>query len=62
MDIIETLRENGKTIRECDDYRAKLVVKRNELVRQARTENHTWRELAEVLAMTEHGLIKSAKA
>lgn len=59
MDTLEELKETGSTIKQCDDYRAELVTKRTELVAKARGEGHTWREIAELLGMTQHGLIKA---
>lgn len=61
MDTIKELEATGNTIKECDAYRVELVRKRDTLVTLAREEGHTWRELAELLDMTQHGLIKSAK-
>jgi hypothetical protein len=61
MDVIKELTEVGNTIKQCDDYRTELLIKRADLVATARSEGHTWRELAAVLGMTEHGLIKAAK-
>lgn len=61
MTTLEELEETGNTIKDCDKYRAQLVAKRTKLVRQARNEGNTWRKLAIILGMTEHGLIKASK-
>jgi transposase len=51
-----------------DDLRALAQVQRSfpdrraTLVDQARREGMTWREIAHILDMTEHGLIKADKA
>ncbi|WP_146078991.1 hypothetical protein [Rathayibacter sp. AY1E6] len=38
-----------------------LPERRGALVERARAEGMTWREIADLLGMTEHGLIKAAK-
>lgn len=40
---------------------AELPTRRAEAVQRAREEGMTWREIALILGMTEHGLIKAAK-
>lgn len=42
--------------------RASLIRERDEIARRARDEGVTWRRIAAVLDMTEHGIIKSLKA
>jgi len=53
MDI-EQIRERLKLTRELTDQRP-------ELVKQARDAGMTWLEIADILGMTQHGLIKAAK-
>lgn len=59
MNTLDRLKETGTSIKQCDDQRAELVAARTELVAKARSEGHTWREIAELLGMTQHGLIKA---
>lgn len=59
MSTLDDLKEVGGNIKQSDDYRTELLAKRAQLVTKARNEGHTWRELAELLGMTQHGLIKA---
>ena len=50
---MDTLTELNNAITELNDTVAKLTARRNELIRQARSEGHTWRSIAQAAGMTE---------
>ena len=52
---MDTLTELNNAITELNDTVAKLTARRNELIRQARSEGHTWRSIAQAAGMTEQG-------
>ena len=52
------------TLSTLHSYNERMKTQRNrraELILEARTAGHTWREIAETLGMTEHGAIKASK-
>lgn len=51
---MDTLEQLAKTVATIDD----ATQRRNQLLRQAREEGHTWRSIAAAAGMTEHGIRK----
>lgn len=57
----QQLRELGATMRAKSEQLDDLMTKRTELVKQAKDAGMSWREAAQLLDMTEHGLIKTQR-
>lgn len=55
----DKIREDLETVAA---YQRNLPTVRAEAVEAARTAGMTWREIADILGMTQHGLIKAQKA
>lgn len=53
----KTLRE----LRKLADGQSTYLDRRSTLIAKARTEGHTWRELADIFGVGQHGLIKADK-
>lgn len=53
----KTLRD----LRKLADEQSTYLDRRSTLIAQARTEGHTWRELADIFGVGQHGLIKADK-
>lgn len=50
-----------KALRKLADEQSTYLDRRGTLIAQARTEGHTWRELADIFGVGQHGLIKADK-
>lgn len=59
---MEQLAVTAKSIKRLDARRLELIETRNEQIRVAKESGTTWREIARLLDMTEHGVIKASKA
>lgn len=59
---MEQLTTTAKAIKRLDARRLELIETRNQQIRAAKESGATWREIAAVLDMTEHGVIKASKA
>jgi len=57
---MEELAKTAKAIKRLDTRRLELIETRNEQIRAARADGAKWREMALLLGMTEHGVIKAA--
>lgn len=59
---LDDLAKIAAQLKRNEKQRDKLLVERNRVILEARAAGNTWRSIALILGMTEHGVIKAVKA